>query len=75
MNIARITGWKPGLHTIELLRIIRSFTVWGSACAKERIEGMIAGTPLEIPCEDADTAKRFEAEATSVDCICEVRIE
>jgi len=70
MHTVRITGWKPGLHTIELMRIIRSFTGWGLAETKESVERMLNGTPLDFEFEDAMTASRFETAVTSLGCIC-----
>lgn len=73
MPTVRITSWQLGLHTIELLRIIRSLTGWGLAETKEKVERMLEGTPLEIECNDAMTAYQFETEVTSIGCICDER--
>lgn len=70
MVTVKIIGWKPGLHTIELIRILRRYTGSGLAETKESVERMIAGISIEMEFADSNLASRFEMEVTAVGCIC-----
>ena len=66
-----ITGWKPGLKTVSLMRVLRGSLGMGLKQSKEAVDGLLDGREIRVPNLSQGLAATIRQEVEALGAICE----
>jgi hypothetical protein len=69
MITVTITGWKSGLLTISLIKLVREFSGQDLSTAKHNVDALLQGTPFSLTFNESDKAERFSVQAQNLGAI------
>ena len=65
-----LTGWKPGLNTMQLIRLLSYAANYRLKDAKDAVERMVAGSAIKLSFDSRESAWQFSAQAEKFGAIC-----
>jgi hypothetical protein len=69
MTIVSLVGWKPGLPTIALTKLIRARTGLGLSATKHCTDRLLDGQIVAIELPSPDAAREFAAAARQIGAV------
>ena len=63
MTMVVLRGWKQGIQTISLMRLIMAKCGVGLIAAKTHVDELVGGEPQSFSFADVELAQEFEREA------------
>lgn len=66
-----IAGWRPGLKTVSLVAALCRYKGVGLKQAKQEMEDLLGGQPIQIPDMDAESLAKARAELEALGCVCQ----
>ena len=67
-----ITGWKPGLATISLTKLLRAEAGLSLKAAKESVDRCLEGERVSIPMPTDEAAERLAQQASDLGAVVEI---
>jgi TusA-related sulfurtransferase len=65
----RLTGWKVGLSTIDLMKALCEFAEMRLSEAKRTVERLVDGEHIDVTFDDEESARRFRDVADKIGAI------
>jgi len=70
-----ILGWRPGLKSVSLIKLLQERTNYGLSMAKEIVDRCLEGETVAVEVATLMEAERLAGEASSLGAITEVNEE
>ncbi len=65
-----ITGWKPGLQTISLVRLLMANSGMGLGQAKRAVEELMGGKQIRLLDLSEEQAQQLQQEVEALNAVC-----
>jgi hypothetical protein len=69
MTTLQMIGWKPGVQTVSLVQLIRDASTGSLTAAKQLVDDLLNGSPVEIQFSTPEQAQDFRERAESLGVI------
>ncbi len=67
-----VTGWKPGLATISLIKLLQAEADLSLKAAKESVDRYLAGERISVPMPTEEAAERLAQQASDLGAVVEI---